>query len=109
MEDSSASSFQLKRREKRKQLLHSLLSDIRADFEGLQGGMQGLVDLADRLHSVDRAVALAKRYQQLEWEAKLLGLEPLPAPQVPPEVMGAYVLIVGRKPHGSAGGVRGAT
>jgi len=41
MEDSSASSFQLKRREKRKQVLHFLLSDIRADYEGLQGGMQG--------------------------------------------------------------------
>ena len=56
MEDSSASSFQLKRREKRKEMLHSLLSDIRADFEGLKGGMQGLVELADKLHSVDRAM-----------------------------------------------------
>jgi hypothetical protein len=88
MEDSSASSFQLKRREKREQLLHSLLSDIRAGFEGLQGGMQGLVDPADKLHSVDRAVALGKRYQQLEWEAKLLGLDPLPAPEVPPDLSG---------------------
>jgi hypothetical protein len=71
--------------------------------------MEVLVDLADKLHSVDRAAALIKRYKQLEWEAKILGLEPLPAPQVPPEVMGAYVLIVGRKPHGGAGGVKEPT
>ena len=108
MEDSSASSFQLKRREKRKQVLHSLLSDIRTDYEGLQGGMQGLVELAERLHSVDRAVALGKRYKQLEWEAKVLGLDPPPAPEVPPEVVGAYVMIVGRRPGGSTGGTKGA-
>ena len=108
MEDSSASSYQLKRREKRKQVLHFLLSDIRADYEGLQGGMQGLVELAERLHSVDRAVALGKRYKQLEWEARVLGLDPLPAPEVPPEVVGAYVMIVGRRPGGSTGGTTGA-
>ena len=108
MEDSNASSYQLKRREKRKQVLHFLLSDIRADFEGLQGGMQGLVELADKLHSVDRAVALGKRYKQLEWEARVLGLDPPPAPEVPPEVLGAYVLIVGRRPHGCGGGTKTA-
>ena len=108
MEDSSASSFQLKRRERRKQMLDFLLSDIRADFEGLQGGMQGLVELADRLHSVDRAVALGKRYQQLEFEARVLGLDPPPAPEVPPEVLGAYVLIVGRRPNGCGGGTKRA-
>lgn len=108
MEDSSASSFQLKRREKRKQLLHSLLADLRADFEGLHGGMQGLVELADRLHSVDRAMAMHKRYKQLEWEARVLGLDPPVAPEVPPEVVGAYVLIVGRRPGGSTGGAKGA-
>ena len=108
MEDSSASSFQLKRREKRKQVLHFLLSDIRTDFEGLQGGMQGLVELAERLHSVDRAMGLTKRYKQLEWEARVLGLDPPPAPEVPPEVVGAYVLIVGRRPNGCGGGTKSA-
>jgi hypothetical protein len=57
---------------------------------------------------VDRAMGLTKRYQQLEWEAKLLGLDPPPAPEVPPEVVGAYVMIVGRRPHGSGGGTKGA-
>ena len=108
MEDSSASSYQVKRREKRKQVLHFLLSDIRTDYEGLQGGMQGLVELAERLHSVDRAVALGKRYKQLEWEAKVLGLDPPPAQEVPPEVVGAYVLIVGRRPNGCGGGTKRA-
>jgi hypothetical protein len=70
-----ASGFQERRRERRQQQILLLLAGIRDEFEGLlvrvEGQLQGLADLADRLRSVERAVTLAKRYRQLAGEARL--------------------------------------
>ena len=100
--NAGASGFQVRRRERRRQQILLLLAGIRDEFEGLlvrvEGQLQGLADLADRLRSVERAVGLTKRYGQLAGEARLLGLEPPPAPEVPATLLDAYVLLVGRRP-----------
>jgi hypothetical protein len=100
--NTSASAFQERRRERRRQQILLLLAGIRDEFQGLLvaigGQLQGLADLADRLRSVERAVTLAKRYGQLAGEARLLGLEPPPALEVPATMVDAYVLLVGRRP-----------
>jgi len=55
--------------------------------------MQGLVGACRQAAQRGRAMALGKRYQQLEWEAKLLGLNRCRAGKCAGGV-GAYVLIV---------------
>ena len=80
-----------------------LFVELHEEFEALVPQMtadiSNLWSLADIICRVDRAVGITKRYKQLANEAKHLGLEPPPAPQLPDGIMEAYVHIVGRRPR----------
>ena len=95
--------FQQERRARRKETLLRLFAQLHAEFEELVPAMtadiSNLLCLADIFHQVDRAAGIIKRYKQLANEARHLGFEPRPVPQLPDGIMEAYVLIVGRRPR----------
>jgi len=97
--------FQDQRRAKRREQLPRMLDDQLARFKDLNKAILGsdriwgITDLARKLRSVEEAVKVAKRYNQLAEEAKLLGLNPPPAPKLDPKIEEAYVTIVGRNPR----------
>ena len=98
--------FQQQRRANRREKLLQLFVELHGEFEALVPQMtadiSNLLSLAKIVCSVDRATGIIKRYKQLAYEAKHLGLKPLPAPQLPDGIMEAYVLIVGRRPRPAA-------
>jgi bifunctional ADP-heptose synthase (sugar kinase/adenylyltransferase) len=95
--------FQQQRRAKRREKLLRLFVELHEEFEALvpqiTADISNLLSLADIICCVDRAAGIIKRYKQLANEAKHLGLEPPPVPQLPDGITEAYVLIVGRRPR----------
>jgi hypothetical protein len=95
--------FQQERRAKRREKLLRLFAELHKEFEQLvpriAADISNLLSLADIFHHVDSAAGIIKRYEQLAHEARHLGFEPPPVPQLPEGIMEAYVLIVGRRPQ----------
>jgi hypothetical protein len=95
---------------KRYKLLQ-LFVDLHGEFDSLVPAIGAdiidVLSLAGIFHQVDRATGIIKRYEQLVNEARHLGLEPPPAPQLPRGITEAYVLVVGRRPR-AAPRVKGA-
>jgi DNA-binding SARP family transcriptional activator len=95
--------FQHQRPAKRREKLLQLFVELHEEFEELVPQMtadiSNMLSLADIICRVDRAAGVIKRYKQLANEARHLGLEPPPVPQLPEGILEAYVLIVGRRPR----------
>jgi hypothetical protein len=95
--------FQEKRRKKRREQLLRMFVELHEEFDELipaiKADISNIFSLVDIFHKVDRATGIIKRYKQLMNEAQYFGIEPLPEPKLPEEIMEAYVLIVGRRPR----------
>jgi predicted transcriptional regulator len=95
--------FQHERRAKRREKLLQMFVELHCEFDSLLpaigANITDLLGLAVIFHQVDRAVGIIKRYKQLANEARHLGLEPPPDPQLPQGITEAYVLVVGRRPR----------
>jgi len=95
--------FQEDRRTARKKKLLKLFGELHDEFDGLvpaiTADITNILSLADICHYVDRAVGIIKRYKQLVNEAQHYDLEPPPVPELPEEIIEAYVLLVGRRPR----------
>ena len=92
-----------KRRAKRRKEVCRLMTELWRDFDGLQAAIgqefSSILKLAHNLHEIEKAAALIRRYEQLEYEAKLLGTEvPIGKPQLPKEIVEAYISIKGKNP-----------
>lgn len=95
--------FQEERRAKRKKTLLRMFVELHEKFDELipaiKADISNILSLADICHHVDRAVGIIKRYKQLAIEAQHYDLEPPSVPELPEDILEAYVLIVGRRPR----------
>jgi hypothetical protein len=95
--------FQENRRTARKKKLLELFMGLHDEFDSLvptiTANISNILSLADICHHVDRAAGITKRYKQLADEARHYDLQPPPVPELPENIIEAYVLIVGRRPR----------
>jgi hypothetical protein len=95
--------FREEKRTKRREKLLLMFGQLHDEFDELipaiKADISNILNLADIFHKIDRATGIIKRYKQLSFEARYLDLEPPPLPELPEDIIEAYVLIVGRRPR----------